>query len=76
MDAPEALRKWRKLHGISQKTVADAIGVSEQTVWRWEGGTGRPDVAHLQILERHWPGLVTALGLTLKPLESGTEARE
>jgi DNA-binding transcriptional regulator YiaG len=35
-------RAIRKSAGLSMAEVAQAVGVSEPTVWRWEGGQHRP----------------------------------
>lgn len=33
---PSELIAWRKRHGLSQKRLADKLGVAEVTVFRWE----------------------------------------
>ncbi len=40
----------RKQKGISQEELAGVIGVSRQTVYKWEAGTNRPDTAKLKML--------------------------
>lgn len=35
MDSNE-LRHWREAHGLSQSDLAQRLGVSNITVWRWE----------------------------------------
>ena len=74
----KALVTWRESHGISTTQVAAELGLVERSVWRWEHAdeSRGPSLAQVAALEARWPGLVAALGLTSKPLESGTEARE
>lgn len=35
---PEELKKWREAHGLSQSGLASLLGVSSNTVARWERG--------------------------------------
>lgn len=39
---PQARRALRKRLGVSQRMVADAVGVSRPTVTRWESGQATP----------------------------------
>lgn len=39
----ENLKKLRKYNGISQKSLADALGVSQSTVAMWESGKNSPE---------------------------------
>lgn len=41
------LAKLRKLHGFTQANVADAIGVSNKTISKWERNEGMPDISVL-----------------------------
>jgi transcriptional regulator with XRE-family HTH domain len=34
----EDLLKWRKRHGLTQKELADLLGVRNMTIYRWECG--------------------------------------
>ena len=34
----ENLLKWRKRHGLTQKELADLLGVRNMTIYRWECG--------------------------------------
>ena len=36
----------RKMKGLSQEALADRIGVSRQTIAKWESGESAPDVEH------------------------------
>lgn len=60
METPEqesALAKLRRVHDVTQKQVADALGVTIQTVSNWEVGRVEPKLtirqfkALLQILQ-------------------------
>jgi len=37
----EALRRWRKRHGLSRQRLADELGTTFQSVWNWETGAVR-----------------------------------
>lgn len=41
------LKRLRKLHGISQCKLAEAIGVTQSAVSQWEIGDARPTVENL-----------------------------
>lgn len=45
----EALRAWRKAHGISQQALAERLNVSQAAVSRWEAGVDAPS---LEVLGR------------------------
>jgi transcriptional regulator with XRE-family HTH domain len=34
----EDLLRWRKRHGLTQKELADLLGVRNMTIYRWEWG--------------------------------------
>ena len=36
------LRELRARAGLTQQALADALGVSQTTVWSWESGTAKP----------------------------------
>lgn len=42
----ENILKLRKFHKLSQEEVADRIGVSRQTIAKWENGESIPDILH------------------------------
>lgn len=54
----EAIRAARERHSLTQKAVADACGVVELTVWRWEHDPPR------DIGSRAAATLIDLLGLT------------
>lgn len=57
----KALREGR---GLTQKTLADRIGVSDKAVSKWETGRGLPDLSLLEPLGE-------ALGVSVAELLSG-----
>lgn len=48
----ENIRKYRKRIDWTQEQLADRLGVSYQSVSRWEGGNGYPDMEHLPTMAR------------------------
>ncbi len=55
------LRKEKKL---TQKNIADALGIQSKTVSKWECGLGCPDLSL-------WPELSAILGVDMKPMMEG-----
>ena len=53
---PGEFRSWLKARrehlGLSQHRLADAIGMSGQTVWAWENGKWLPDDEAYDLLKR------------------------
>lgn len=45
---PADLRSAREALGLTQKALAERLGVSENTIWRWE--TGKHPVEHSTML--------------------------
>jgi len=56
-----ALRKEKRL---TQKHVADALGISNKTVSKWECGLGCPDLSY-------WPDLSVILGVDMAQMMEG-----
>ncbi|MCI9241516.1 helix-turn-helix domain-containing protein [Oscillibacter sp.] len=48
----ERLRKLRKDHGISQRALAELLGISQQTYSRYERGQRNPSVETAYVLAR------------------------
>ena len=44
------LIQLRKIHGMTQEDIADAVGVSRQSVAKWESGESVPDIEKCKIL--------------------------
>ena len=60
----ELIRKLRKENGMTQKEVADRLGVLPKTISKWETGHGFPDASLLN-------GLADILGANVSTLLSG-----
>ena len=58
------IAKLRKEKGLTQKNVADALGISNKTISKWETGLGCPDLSL-------WPDLSTILGAEIAQLMEG-----
>ena len=57
------LVQLRKLHNLTQEDIADKVGVSRQTVAKWESGESLPDLEKSRLL-------ADALGTSLDDLVS------
>ena len=57
----ERVRYYRLRAGIEQKVLAEALGITANSVSNWESGRSRPDVNHL-------PGICKILGISLYDL--------
>ncbi len=58
------IAKLRKEKGLTQKNVADALGVVNKTVSKWECGLGCPDLAY-------WPALSELLDVDMLQMMEG-----
>lgn len=58
------IAKLRKEKNLTQKNLADALGISNKTVSKWERGLGCPDLSL-------WPELSTILGVEMKQMMEG-----
>lgn len=54
------LETWMRVHGVSIEAMADLIGVSRMTVYRWIRGSNRPTWDALQRISKVTGGQVTA----------------
>lgn len=61
------IAEQRKLLRITQRELADMLGVTNRTVSKWETGTGMPDIGVL-------PALAEVLGTTVDCILSGEDA--
>ncbi|NMB21107.1 MAG: helix-turn-helix domain-containing protein [Firmicutes bacterium] len=58
------IAKLRKEQNLTQKNIADALGIQSKTVSKWECGLGCPDLSL-------WPELSTILGVDMKQMMEG-----
>ena len=58
MDGPKLLRAWRDASDLSQKAVAEALGLKQSTVAEWEAGNRRPEMHTALALEERSAGAV------------------
>ena len=74
MTLAQLVREWRRHHFLSQKEMAERLGVTWGTVQRWEAGRGLPYPAQQR-------RLVEVLGISPEDLraaldESAAEGKE
>lgn len=67
-DSGSLIRSLRKAKGITQKDVADILGIQPKTVSKWETGNGFPDVSYIS-------ELADVLGVSERILLSGNLKR-
>lgn len=60
----ELIAESRKALGLTQKQLADLVGVTDKAISRWETGRGFPDAAYLQPLAQ-------ALGVSVTEIVNG-----
>lgn len=65
MSVSRELRKLRAECGISQMEAAERLGVSRQTIHRWEHGEAAPSMENLR-------GMASLYGVTVDALLNGT----
>ena len=65
----ESIRRGRKQKGMTQETLAEALGVSAQAVSKWENDVSCPDISLL-------PSLAEKLEISLDELLGGKKAEE
>ena len=58
------IARLRKEKGFTQKSLADALGISNKTVSKWECGLGCPDLSY-------WPDLSALLGVDIAQMMEG-----
>ena len=58
------IARLRKEKGLTQKNVADALGISNKAVSKWECGAGCPDLSF-------WPDLSVILGVDMAQMMEG-----
>lgn len=57
----ENIKNLRKTKGLTQEEFANSIGVSFQTVSKWERGDSYPDITILPIISEYFETTVDAL---------------
>lgn len=48
---PERIRKLREALGLTQKEMAEELGITRVTIARWETGTAKPKGLYLKALQ-------------------------
>lgn len=61
MTLGQTIREFRKQKGLSQEQLAEAAGLSRQTIYKWESDQAAPDLENLKLL-------AAALGTTVSRL--------
>lgn len=59
----------RRQKGITQQTLAEIVGVSFQTISKWENGGAHPDITYLPILSKYFGVTIDQL-MGIEPFES------
>lgn len=72
MTFTDSFKTYRKAANLTQRGVAQQLGVTETCVYYWETGQRRPDMKHIAQLERLFG---TAPGALLVPLAYQGEQR-
>lgn len=63
------ISEMRKQRGMTQKELAEKIGVSDKTISKWECGNGIPDIGYFELL-------CSALNISVNELLSGERLSE
>lgn len=69
MNFHKALQRLRKEKGMSQEELGEKLGVSRQTISKWEGNSAYPDMLNLLTISRFF-------GVSVDELISGQEEAE
>lgn len=64
MNMADLIAERRKEKGMTQKQLADKLGITDKAVSKWERGNGQPDISYLE-------PLAEALGITVSELLKG-----
>lgn len=52
MNLESQLKKYRKIHGLTQDDIAKYLNISRQSVSKWENGKSYPDLDNLLLLSK------------------------
>ena len=69
MNFHKELQRLRKTAGMSQEELGEKLGVSRQTISKWEGAQAYPDMLNLLAISKHF-------GVTVDELISGAKKEE
>lgn len=77
MDFGKCIYEMRKKHNMSQEQLAEKVGVSRQTISKWELGETTPDIKQAQLLSTIFDvSLDEMLGNDIKIAESVADSNE
>jgi len=71
----ERIQESRKLKGLSQEQLADALGVSRQAVSKWESGQSMPEIEKLIAMSELFDVTTDYILKGTPPLTQGRDAR-
>lgn len=71
----ENLKRQRKLRELTQEQLADILGVSFQSVSKWERGEGYPDIELLPTIAEYF-GITTDELMGMKEIRDNTDAEK
>lgn len=60
----DTIRTLREQQGLTQRALAEAVGVTDKAVSKWESGRGLPDISLIE-------SLAAALGVSVAELLTG-----
>ncbi len=68
MNFHKELQRLRKAEGLSQEELGEKLGVSRQTISKWEGGSAYPDMLNLMTISQFF-------GVTVDELINGSDSK-
>ena len=69
MNIADRIQSLRKIKGLSQEQLADAIGVSRQAVSKWESEQSTPDLEKIVLLSEYFDVTTDYLLKGIEPVE-------
>lgn len=73
MNIADRIQNLRKLRGISQEQLADRLGVSRQTISKWESEQSAPDMEKIILLSDYFEVTTDYLLKGIEKQEEGTQ---